>query len=111
MYVRILRNFIVSYHKKNLPAASHEVSQINNVSRGGINFSSARALEKGDLLVLDLKTPFVTDSLRLEGVVLECKEKVAGLIYEIRLQFQDVPARELGVLEKIEKYGTAGSEG
>ena len=37
--------------------------------------------------MIDLKTPFITDLIRLEGVVLECKEKISEMIYEIRIQF------------------------
>ena len=57
--------------------------------------------------MIDLKTPFIADSIRLEGVVLECKEKIPEMIYEIRLQFQEIPEQVLTVLEKIESYGKA----
>ena len=83
----------------------HDVSQLNNVSRGGVNFSSTRPLKQGVVLKIDLKTPFIADSIHLQGVVLECREKIPEIIYEIRLQFQEVSQQAMAVLEKIENYG------
>jgi len=102
---RIYRNFILSYHEKGKSAISHNVSQVNNVSKGGLNFISTHPLKEGGVVIIDLKTLFIADSIRLEGVVLECKEKIPEMIYEIRLQFQEIPQHVLTVLEKIESYG------
>ena len=55
--------------------------------------------------MIDLKTPFIADSIHLEGIVLECREKIPEMIYEIRLQFQEISEQVLTVLEKIENYG------
>ena len=84
--------------------AFHNVSQVNNVSKGGMSFSSTKALKAGTVVTVDLKTPFISDSIILDGVVLESKEKVPDLIYEIRLQFNEVPKDSLAVLAKIEDY-------
>ncbi|MDE2027439.1 MAG: PilZ domain-containing protein [Candidatus Omnitrophica bacterium] len=110
LHLRIYRNFILSYQEKGNQKPVHEVSQINNISRGGLNFSSTHPLKQDALVTVDLKTPFLADSIRIEGIVLECKEKVNGMIYEVRLQFKDVPPQESAVLEKIEKYGKAEAD-
>jgi len=101
---RIYRNFIMSYHEKGKSAKTHDVSQVNNVSKGGVNFSSTHPLKKEAILTVELKTPFISDSLILDGFVVDCREKIAGMIYEVRLKFQDIPSEALVVLEKIEKY-------
>ncbi len=44
---RIYRNFILSYHEKGKSALKHEVSQINNISQGGMNFVSTHPLKRG----------------------------------------------------------------
>ncbi len=106
-YLRIYRNFILSYHEIGKSIIKHNVSQVNNVSKGGLSFTSTYPLKEGVVVMIDLKTPFVADSIRLEGVVLECKEKIPEIIYEIRLQFQEIPAQALTALEKIESYGKA----
>lgn len=106
-HLRIDRNFILTYHQKDNSSQAHEVSQVNDVSKGGMNFSTTYRLEVGAAIIIDLKTPFLADSVRLEGTVLECKEKIADMIYEVRLQFKEIPEAVLAVLEKIEKYGKA----
>jgi len=108
--LRTYRNFILSYHEKGNSIIKHDVSQVNNVSTGGLSFSTTHAVEKGTILTVDLKTPFIADSIRLEGIVLESREKVPEMIYEIRLQFQGIPQQVLTVLEKIESYSKAQEE-
>ena len=104
-YFRIYRNFILTYHEKGKSKSNHNVSQVNNVSKGGLSFSSTSSLKQGTLLEIDLKTPFLSDSIHLEGSVLESREKVADMIYEIRVEFQEIPESVSTVLEKIENYG------
>ncbi len=104
-HVRIQRNFILTYHEKGKTAQRQQHSQVNNISKGGINFSAHHPLPEGATLVISLKTPFIADAIHLEGVVLGCKEKVSGMIYEIRLQFHGLSQHSLAVLEKVENYG------
>jgi hypothetical protein len=104
-HVRVYRNFILSYHEKGKSTISRHVSQVNNISLGGLSFFSTHPLKQGIVIIIDLKAPFIADSIHLEGLVLECREKVSEMIYEIRLQFQDIPPQVLVVLEKIEGYG------
>jgi PilZ domain len=104
-YLRIYRNYVVTYHEKGKSIIKHHVSQVNNISKGGLSFSSTHPLEKGAFILIDLKAPFIADPIRLEGTVLECKEKVPEMLYEIRLQFQEISQHVLAVLDKIECYG------
>ena len=101
---RIYRNFIISYHEKGKSTVKHNVSQVNNVSKGGLVFSSTHPLKEGVVVTIDLQTPLIANPTRVEGVVLECKEKIPELIYEIRLQFLEVSQQALVALEKIESY-------
>ena len=103
-YVRIYRNFILTYHEKDRSSVKHEISQVNNVSKGGMSFSSTYPLKQGAIVIVDLKAPFITESMNLQGLVLECREKVSDIIYEIRIQFQEIPDQALIALEKIESY-------
>ena len=101
---RIYRNFILSYHPVSDPSKKMDVSQINNISQGGVNFSVSQPVLNQEILMMDLKTPFLGDHLALQGIVLECREKVSGLIYEVRVQFQNLPIASKEILAKIEKY-------
>ena len=104
-FLRIYRNFILTFYEKDKPESMHDVSQVNNVSKGGVSFSSTHPLEQGIIVKIELKTPIIADAIHLEGVVLECREKIADMIYEIRLKFHDIPPQAMVVLEKIENYG------
>lgn len=101
--VRVYRNFILSYRLKDSSKA-HEMSQVNNISRGGINFSSTHALKPGDEVLIELKTPFLSDKIDLYGEVLESRPKIANLIYSVRIQFKDLTDAAKDVLTKIEIY-------
>lgn len=61
-------------------------------------------LKHGEQLQIELKTPFLADSVDLQGEVLECKEKISNLIYEVRVQFKDLSLRAQEVLAKVEQY-------
>jgi hypothetical protein len=69
-----------------------------------VSFSVSHAIAVQEILMMELKTPFLGDHLTLQGVVLECREKVSDLIYEVRVQFQDLAPLSKEILVKIEKY-------
>ncbi len=103
-YVRIYRNFILTYHQKDKGGAKRDISQVNNISKGGISFVATQALDVGAVIGVDLQTPFIADAVYLEGVVLDCKEKIANMIYEIRLEFSNLSVAAVDILDKIERY-------
>jgi len=103
-FTRIYRNFILSYYEKNNAAQKYDISQVNNISRGGVNFIAVRPFDINTKLCLELKTPYLTDVVLLEGIVLGSKEKIPKLIYEVRMEFQDLSEQANDVLGKIELY-------
>ena len=103
-HVRIYRNFILSYYEQGKGDTQYEISQVNNISKGGISFVATRSYNQGTVLGISLKTPFLVDSITIEGVVLETKEKISHMIYEIRLQFNNLSGHAHDVLDKIERY-------
>ena len=103
-FVRIYRSFILTYFSVSNSDVPKEVSQINNISQGGMNFSILSPINKGDILTVELKTPFLSEGLQMNGEVLECRDKIPGLIYEVRLQFKDLSSFAKEVLAKIEHY-------
>ncbi len=103
-YVRIYRNFILSYHEKDKADVKYDISQVNNISKGGLCFVATRSFAPGAVIGIHLRTPFITDSVYMEGKVLNTAEKIAGLIYEVRIQFDQLAPQALDVLDKIERY-------
>ena len=105
-HVRIHRNYILSYHLKGKGNVKYEMSQVNDISKGGINFIVNTPFEPGSELIIELKTPFLSDNVILEGVVLGSKEKIQGLLYEARVQFHKLSPEAQDVLDKIERYSS-----
>ena len=103
-YPRVRKNFIIRFSEKNNPSLKFEVSQIENISRGGICFTSTLTFKTGTELSIELRTPYIADTIYLEGEILESHEKIKGLIYHNRLKFKDVTPLAERVLEKIELY-------
>lgn len=109
-FFRVKRNFVVRVYQKGLSQTKYEVSQIENVSKGGMCFSSSILFKQGDILEIELRTPYISDVVHLEGIVLQCQDKVRGVIYHVRVQFQNLTKNSQDMLEKIEKYNSKGSE-
>ena len=105
-FVRIYRNFILWCRLKENKDIFFEMSQVNNISRGGVNFSTTTVLNVGSALLIELKTPFLNEKVDLEGVVLESQEKITNLIYAVRVQFQNLSPEAEDVLAKIEKHAS-----
>ena len=75
-----------------------------------MSFILTHPLKAGGVVTIDLKAPFIADPIRLEAVVLECKEKIPEMIYEIRSQFQEISREALTALEKIESYSKTNED-
>jgi hypothetical protein len=103
-FVRIKKNYIIRFCEKNNPSMKFEVSQVENISRGGLCFTSTLPVKPGAEVAVELRTPYVADTIYLEGTVMSHLEKVKGMIYEVRLKFHDITSEAAGILEKIEKY-------
>ncbi len=103
-YIRIEKHFIISYYELIDREKKHSISQIKNISLGGICFISCRPYARGTLLGIELKTPYLDDTIHVEGTVLESTEKVKKLIYEIHLRFDRIPPESKLILEKTVAY-------
>ena len=107
-HVRIHKNFILSYHIKDDPTAKFDVTQLKDISRGGMCFLSSKYLPPQIDLAIELKTPYLSQALYLEGRVIEAQEKLANIIFEIRVVFHNLSPIALEVLEKLEKSDHKG---
>jgi len=86
-YVRIKKNFILSYFDVKIPDIKYEVTQLKNISMGGMCFVTTQKFDSDKILGIELKTPYLTDITYIEAKVLESHEKVKDMLYETRLQF------------------------
>jgi hypothetical protein len=105
-YVRIKKNYIIRFSDKANPSVNIQVSQVENISRGGVCFNSAISFAVGTNVAIEMRTPYLAESIYFEGNVLGMKELVKGMIYQNHVKFHDLSARANDVLDKIEKYNT-----
>jgi hypothetical protein len=107
-FIRIDRNFILTYVDKNSPNVKNEITQVRNISRGGMCFVATRSFPLSMVLMIEMRTPFTTGSVHLEGAVLESRERIKNMIYDVRVQFQNLQPQAEEILEKIEQHSTKG---
>ena len=81
-----------------------EITQLKNISMGGMCFVTSARFEPGTQLGIELKTPYLADTTYLEGVVLESHEKVMDIIYETRLKFEFLNPQAEFLLAKIIEF-------
>lgn len=98
---RLDANFIISYHIKE-PSSPFDLSQTKNVSQGGLLLTTNRYFEKGVLLEMTIRFPFIPDKIKLTGMVVVSVEKVKDLLYETHIQFADKSNED--ILKEIGKY-------
>lgn len=102
-YPRIYRNFIIHCRVKDTDSI-HEITQIHDISRGGACFASTKSFPKGSILTIELKTPFLNNTVFLEGVVINSAVKIKDVIFSIHLQWVYLSEQGDNVLAKIEQY-------
>lgn len=108
--LRIKKHFILRFFLKNTPATAIEVSQIEDISKGGLCFTSTVNFKNGDILNIELRTPYLTDVINFEGTIVGIHEKIKGLIYQNHLQFNSITPAAASILDKIETYHSKNEE-
>ena len=107
---RIKKNFILTYYAKSDPEHKYEITQLKNLSLGGICCITSKTYAPETKIGLELKTPYISDTTYLEGIVLESHEKVKNIIYETRLKFEDLKPQAEFLLAKVIDYFLSGGK-
>ena len=103
-YERIKKSFLLSYFDPQHPDEKFEITQLKNISLGGMCFVTTCGFKPGTRLGIELKTPYIAGSVYLEGDVLQSHEKMKHTIYETRLQFQRLETEAIVTLEKLMEF-------
>ena len=103
-YIRIKKSFLLSYSNKSEPKEKHEITQLKNISLGGMCFVTSQSFTNPTELDIELKTPYLAETTHLEGVVLESHEKMKNRIYETRLEFRNLNTEAKILLEKLMEF-------
>lgn len=110
-YQRINKKFILSYFERSNPSQKFEITQLKNISLGGMCFIASRPLELSSNLQIELRTPYLSDRTHFDGKVLESHEKVRDMIYEIRTEFNELNSQAKFLIEKLMEVFLNDSEG
>ena len=103
-YKRIKKNFILKYYDLEFPQEKFEVTQLKNISKGGLCMITSKKCEPPMKIGIELNTPYLTDTTYLEGSVLASHEKIKNLIYETRLQFEQLDPEAEFLIEKLSEF-------
>ena len=105
-YIRISKSFILSYFEISKPEHKYEITQLKNISLGGMCFISTRSFDADTKLGIELKTPYLAGTTYLEGTVLGSHEKMKNKIYETRMRFEELDTEAKVLLEKLIEFFT-----
>ncbi|MCK5260421.1 MAG: PilZ domain-containing protein [Candidatus Omnitrophica bacterium] len=100
-FERIKKSFILSYFDLKRPGHKFEITQLKNISLGGMRFVTTRKFDPSTKLGVELKTPYISGTTYLEGTVLQSHERMKGAIYETRLEFDSLDTEATALLEKL----------
>ena len=103
-YVRVGKQLILSYFLPSDPSKKFDLSQMKNVSRGGICFVTTEQYLPMTCLAVELMTPYLTETSHLTGLVIESTEKIPGLLYETRMKFDQLSPVAVAFLEEMINY-------
>lgn len=99
-YFRLDKSIIVSYSLKGDPFKRYDLSQTRNISYGGILFTTSKYFEKGVVLNMIIKFPFLRERINVEGEVVYCGLK-KGNIYETGVSFLNLDQK---VINEFKEY-------
>ncbi len=101
---RVKKHFLLRYFKAETPNDKIDLTQMKNISRGGMCFITAQEFEVGTKMGVELNTPFLTNATILEGTVRGSVEKTKNLIYETRLEFDNLNTEAQFILDKLMEF-------
>ena len=98
---RVNKTFMLSYYDLEQPDHKHEITQLKNISVGGMCFITTHPIEPETQIGIELKTPYLSSITHLEGKTLGSIEKIKNMVYETRLEFCDLSEQSKLLLNKV----------
>ncbi|MDP2939082.1 MAG: PilZ domain-containing protein [Candidatus Omnitrophota bacterium] len=99
-YERLKRPFVVSYNALGDPSATYDITQIKDISLGGMRFITSKGYMPNTRLNIELRLPFMEEKVKLKARVIESKEVVKDLIYDTRVCFKELEEEAQEILSK-----------
>lgn len=98
---RINKTFVLSYFDLENSQQKHEITQLKNISVGGMCFITTHPVQPSTRIGIELKTPYLASMTYLEGNTLDSREKIKNMVYETRLQFDSLSEQSRALLDRI----------
>lgn len=100
---RMNKKFLVNVRKKDEPGLLMAISEIHNISQGGLSFVSQDPINSAEKLILEIQAPMLPKPIIVEGTVLESIVKAHAGNYHIRLKYDRLDDEVMLVLRRLEK--------
>ncbi len=107
-YKRVKKSFVLRYYVKNDKKSKHEITQLKNISQGGMCFVTTEAHPPDTKIKIELKTPYLSDLTLLDGTILGSHENVKNLIYETRVEFEFLDQDSAFIMDKLKEIFITG---
>jgi len=104
VFKRVNKKFMVTISKKDAPDFLFTITEINNISRGGLSFVSNDPFPREEELRLEVNAPLFPEVIVVKGVVLDSIAMPHAGHYHVRLKYNDVSEDVLDVLRQLEQY-------
>ncbi len=107
---RFQKNYMVRFSVFDDTKEVNEVSQLFDISRGGLKFLSYRAYALGTKMTFRVRLPFMyPNETVVNGVVVALQEILKGKTFKIGVEFNSVTPEVEAVLEKMEQLNAKNS--
>ena len=103
-FKRISKNYVISYTPVKSEKLKFDISQIRNLSEGGLLFTADKMFQKGVVLKLKLRLPHLSDYVVLKVQVINSKELAKNLMYETRVSFTEIDQKVKESIRKLVGY-------
>ena len=98
---RIKRDFIISFQEKKNPSAEPQISQLRNINSSGMCFTASCPYPVSTLLAIQVKVPYLNETIELAGTVVDCHPKVENVFYEVHVKFSQTDGRTESLLARM----------
>ena len=100
---RLERHFVVAYRLYE-GESDYDLSQIKNISKGGLRFITSKQYTSGAILAIELRTPVSTGKIKLQGKVIASDVVVDGMIYDTRVAYVSIDKDTEMLVSKTIQY-------
>jgi len=100
---RLGRHFVVAYRVYGVDS-EYDLSQIKNISRGGLRFITSKKYPPGTVLTVELRTPVTRGRIKILGKVVSSETLVNGLIHDTRITYFKLDKDTEVLIEKTIQY-------